>query len=244
MRRLVLACFAMFCSPAMAEDLVVLRSSIGPIQVGQIVDGSAVMELPAGGQVTLMTAQGKVVSLNGPYHGTPSPQAAASSDRNLLSALSGLASRGGVETSALGAYRNPPLGVFGANQVRLSKAGDINPFDKDTQCAVSGKTNILRIKFMPKGGGGTLAVDGGLAVTLSVKDGRALWPQSLPMVDAAEYVVVSDSAQAPGRFKLRVLASDDFSEGNLAAQLAAMGCDGQARTLLSGVIRAAKPVDE
>ncbi|CDL01172.1 conserved exported protein of unknown function [Magnetospirillum gryphiswaldense MSR-1 v2] len=243
MRRLVLACFAMFSSPVLAEDLVVLRSSLASIRVGQIVDGGAVLALPAGGQVTLMTAQGKAVSLNGPYQGIPSPQVAGNGDRNLLSALSGLASRGGVETSALGAYRNPPLGG-GANQARLSKAGDINPFDNDTQCAVSGKTNILRIKFMPKGGAATLAVDSGQAVTLDVKDGRALWPQAVPMTDTADYVVVSDSAQAPGRFKLRVLASDDFSEGNLGAQLAAMGCDGQARVLLSGVIRAAKPVGE
>lgn len=111
MRRLVLACFAMFSSPVLAEDLVVLRSSLASIRVGQIVDGGAVLALPAGGQVTLMTAQGKAVSLNGPYQGIPSPQVAGNGDRNLLSALSGLASRGGVETSALGAYRNPPLGA-------------------------------------------------------------------------------------------------------------------------------------
>lgn len=239
MRRMALACLLLIAAPAMAEEILVLRSNTPTLPVGRILDGKAVLELPQGIQLVLMTAQGRSINLTGPYKGSPAPDTVAGADPGVLKALSGLATRGGVEASALGAYRNPPLGAFGADRARLSKAGDINPFAPDNQCAIDGKVHALRIKHAPKGSTASLSGNNGQPAALALKDGRATWPDSVPMIDSATYTVNTETAeQTSGRFTLRVLAKDPANEGLLAAELARHGCDSQARTIVSGMIRA------
>ena len=70
--------------PAAAKvDMVVMEARGVKLQPGQVVDGSANLTLAEGQQVSLMTQDGKVVKLRGPYDKAPAPGEAATANVQL-----------------------------------------------------------------------------------------------------------------------------------------------------------------
>lgn len=73
-----------FPGPAAAKvDMVVMEARGVKLQPGQVVDGSANLTLAEGQQVSLMTQDGKVVKLRGPYDKAPAPGEAATANVQL-----------------------------------------------------------------------------------------------------------------------------------------------------------------
>ena len=73
--------------PAAAKiDMVVMEARGVKLQQGQVIDGSANLTLTDGQQVSLMTQDGKVVKLRGPFDKPPAP-AEASATANVQLAL-------------------------------------------------------------------------------------------------------------------------------------------------------------
>jgi len=71
-------------APAAAKvDMVVMEARGVKLQPGQVVDGSANLTLAEGQQVSLMTQDGKVVKLRGPYDKAPAPGEAATANVQL-----------------------------------------------------------------------------------------------------------------------------------------------------------------
>ena len=63
--------------PASAADLVVVASSAPDLAPGTVVKSEAVLKVPAGASVTLISGTGKTVTLKGPHSGPPGGAAAA-----------------------------------------------------------------------------------------------------------------------------------------------------------------------
>ena len=86
-RLFVLACLSLAALPAAAKvDMVVMEARGVKLQQGQIIDGSANLNLADGQQVSLMMQDGKVVKLRGPSDKPPAP-AEASGAANVQLAL-------------------------------------------------------------------------------------------------------------------------------------------------------------
>lgn len=88
-----------FGSAAQAADVVVMDSSVASIAAGSIVPDSASVDIPAGGAVVLIMADGETRSVIGPYSG---PIGAAQSSGDALAQ-----SNAGSDTKVLGAVRAP-----------------------------------------------------------------------------------------------------------------------------------------
>lgn len=91
-----------FGSYALAGDVVVLDSSVSSIPPGGMFDEAHVVSVPAGGQLTLITADGQTRVLSGPYDGAIGSETQA--EGVSMTALT--ASREG-DTKVLGAVRAP-----------------------------------------------------------------------------------------------------------------------------------------
>lgn len=82
----VLALMAIALPAAAKIDMVVMEARGVKLQQGQVIDGSANLTLTDGQQVSLMTQDGKVVKLRGPFDKPPAP-AEASATANVQLAL-------------------------------------------------------------------------------------------------------------------------------------------------------------
>ncbi len=56
---------------AEAVELVVIRSTAPGLEPGQVVDGNKKLKLPAGVKLTLISQDGKPLTLEGPFSGIP-----------------------------------------------------------------------------------------------------------------------------------------------------------------------------
>jgi hypothetical protein len=97
--------------------LVVQAAGSGTPAVGQSLASGASLTLPAGASVTLVSPDGHVLTLSGPYSGKPEqgetrPDASASG----VSALSRMLTPRAAETNALGVIRGA-----------APQAGELNP---------------------------------------------------------------------------------------------------------------------
>jgi len=87
---------------SLAGDVVVLDSTVASVPAGGMFDENFEVSVPAGGQLTLITADGQTRVLSGPYNGAIGSEQDASGVS--LTALT--ASRDG-DTKVLGAVRAP-----------------------------------------------------------------------------------------------------------------------------------------
>ncbi|MBI3113091.1 MAG: hypothetical protein HYZ04_01085, partial [Rhodospirillales bacterium] len=98
----VLAAIAL---PASAADLVVVASSAPGVAPGSVVKSDAVLKIPAGASVTLISGTGKTVTLKGPHSGPPGAGGDGAGSPDLIASLSGLLTGSERETGALGTMR-------------------------------------------------------------------------------------------------------------------------------------------
>ncbi|MBF0357923.1 MAG: hypothetical protein HQL70_04895 [Magnetococcales bacterium] len=100
-----LAAAMLVSAPTFAADLVVFSSTGLNLAPGQSIDGSKVLKLGDGQKVTLVTANGTILNLAGPYAQVPSAQKAGDEGR-LSAALNGMMKLNQHSTSALGVMRD------------------------------------------------------------------------------------------------------------------------------------------
>lgn len=223
-----------------AKDLVVLKSNTDSIRAGQVLDGNALLNLDAGTRVSLMTEDGQPLDLQGPYRGKPSPGKKAKGGGEVVAALSGLVTRGGLENKSLGTFRVPP-GEPGVPAVRPGPgADDIDPVAGEPQCARSGRLPSLWIRQQPDGASAVLHAPTGNSAAIAVVEARAAWPAGITLTDGATYRLSLASpvdGAAEASFTVRLIAAGQGADSLAAAAMAALHCDRQARSLLSSVVR-------
>lgn len=242
MRRVLVCLGAMIAVTASADarELVVLKSNSDTIRAGQVLDGNALLALDAGIRLTLMSEDGQPLSLQGPYRGKPAPGKGAKGGGDVVAALSGLVARGGIETKSLGTFR-ALSDEAGSPAARPGPgADDIDPMASEPQCARTGRALSLWVRQQPDDASAVVLAPTGISAATAIRDARAAWPEKVPLADGATYrlslaVPVDGSAEAS--FTLRLVSAGPMPDSLVAAAMAAVGCDRQARSLLSSVIR-------
>ncbi len=110
---------------AEAVELVVIRSTAPGLEPGQVVDGNKKLKLPTGVKLTLVSQDGKPLTLEGPFSGFP--RTGKSRGRNLIQALARLITRKSKDISSLAGGRAATSpGAMASNPwaIRISRSGD------------------------------------------------------------------------------------------------------------------------
>lgn len=224
--------------PAMAAEVVVVRSTAAELPTGKVLDGDAPLTLAADTRVTLVTEAGKSVTLEGPFSGPPAPGGGSGGKDKVSQALSGLIARGDVETRKLGTFRNVPI----ANAVDAPPAGaavgGINLLEGGNQCVIIDNPPSLRVDGVASGTFLSIASGKKKPVVVPLDPAGTPWPQGLKIVDGASYdMELSQPVNGVQKVSVRLhlIPAGLPSDAHQAASLADKMCDRQAREVLSSL---------
>ncbi len=230
-------------TPAQA-DAVVLTSSAPNLDPGDSLDDAAVIEVPAGASVTLITRRGKTVTLAGPYTG-PADQAGATGQpgrsdetaEDAASVIRRLLVRSPDDLSSLGAGRAVGDTVAGT----LPAEPDAGPRDIDVD-----RDGVHCVD--PADPPGFRRLDGALARSVPIVGAdantridfasdqtSAPWPPALALDDGLVYRVPDDAddPSGPASLILRVVDRAGREEVDWILALARAGCGAQAARALA-----------
>ncbi len=216
---------------AMAGQLVVVESTAPALEPGEMIDGAKSLSIDAGASVTLISEDGKLMTLNGPYAGVPAAGGGGGGGGGgLLASLSKL-----VEGEGGGGS----LGVMRA--VKAGEAPDpwvIDVLRSGSHCVRADKTPVL---WQPSASKGT---------TLSVKPlpkGKRIkvdwpagmdgidWPGNLALADGGRYMVKMTGRMTATKLVVHLVPADLPSDVHRVAWMADKGCTGQAKALLASL---------
>lgn len=218
---------------AEAAQVVVIdaRGSIlKTIAIGSVIDDST-LDIPEHDQLTIMTASGDTIQVNGPHKGPVS--ATGGGDPGMLQKLSEVLQE---KQGAFGTTREIEFQATPGE--RKSDPWAIDADFSGTACVFAGRPAQL---FLPKSAGATSVTikdeksGASAAISWPSDSVEAPWPAALPAVDGDSYTVSFGTSHRTITLKKVAAAS---SEGQGALLAAGAGCNGQARDLTKAV----KPV--
>lgn len=215
---------------AAANQFVVVASTEAAWKPGQIVPAGTTFDLPAGGKVTLVGADGSQVHIRGPYRGAPAVITGAAGSGQMLQQLAQLVSRDRTETSALGATRTADL-----IQVPGRDPLSIDVTRSGPQCIAAGKLPMLWRAASSRPASGTLVragTDQLGAVQWATGNHSATWPQGVAAIGGARYVIRLRDRPQPTEIELKLVPGNLPSVGHKALWMNEQGCVEQARLLL------------
>ena len=94
---------------AQAAELVVFETHDTSLRSGQLIDGNDLIQLEAGQKITLISMDGKLLTLTGPFNGAAAPRLKQGGG-GVLDALQGLTSERDKDRTVLGVARKPGFG--------------------------------------------------------------------------------------------------------------------------------------
>jgi len=217
-----------------AAEMVVIASTAAEITGGQVIQDGATLDVPAGASVTLISAAGMPLTIDGPFSGVPGGKAGGGGgggDTSLVSSLSGLLSSTGEKTAALGVMRagatKDPEDPWTVNTERSGK-----------QCVRGGVPAVL------------WRADAKKAATLKIKNRKSrekaeadwpsgaeklTWPEGSSVSDGAQYIIRKKGDKTAKKITLFVVPSDLPSDAHKAIWMAENGCTMQAKLLLNTI---------
>jgi len=227
-----MAAMAASAVSAAAAELVVIASSASDIVPGSIVKSDAVLNIPAGASVTLVSGAGKTLTLKGPYAAAPGTGGDGAGSPDLIASLSGLLSGGGRETAALGTMRamapsTPPTDPW---VIDAGQSGD--------HCvAAAGPATLWRGQPAHARVVSIIDVKANTQIDAGWPAGAATmtWPSSDAPADGGRYLVRMKGATTAAKMTLHRLPAQLPTDAHRAAWMADKGCRAQARRLLSGL---------
>jgi hypothetical protein len=229
--------------PAAAEDFVVIESTTPQLAVGSMIAGGQAIALPANSRAVLAGDTGRTVSLAGPFSGPVAQgSAAGAGNGQLLTALAGLVRKKEADTSAVGAVRAADVAWRQEAATSLADVVAIDTGDGGEVCLYDpAKAELIRGPGETASRVNILNATSGAAATLDWGGARRLpWPQELPLEDGESYVFEQPGKPTAAVATVHVLPNEVPNDIARIAQLADVGCDGQARLLLAVVAKMAK----
>lgn len=220
-KRIAFALGIIALAGAARAELVVLKSDADGLVPGQVVADDAVLSLGAGTMVTLMSAGGEIVTLEGPHDGPVSLEPGDIGATQLVSELL-QGRRGG--TSVLGAIRGDPAGNGAA----------LDPLRDQVYCVVGG--NEPAIALPPRSYERVLKLDGPKSAEIPwpPSQAEAAWPTGLPIAEGSTYRVSLEGVEI-GAVELRAVQPANATPGAAIAALAKRGCERQAIAVIDGL---------
>ncbi|HEX5047799.1 MAG TPA: hypothetical protein VFX89_11815 [Gammaproteobacteria bacterium] len=214
-----------------AADVVVLESTVARLPPGNIMGDSARIELAAGEALVVVTEDGRIVRLEGPYAG---PAAGAAPDASAVrKAIERLVTADEPRVGGVGAVRG----------IDWSDAADTRPQPwfihaeiDGQQCALRGRPlELWREEASRSVSAEVAAAGGGAAETVRWDEGshRTAWPERLEPSDGGVYLIRFEAVERSTAIRLLWLPAT-VADSSLAATawLAASDCTAQARLLL------------
>ncbi len=223
----VLALLAATSSAARAGELVVIASTDSEIGIGSVIDGGRAIQLAEGHSVTLVSADGRTLKLEGPYLGRPDPAPATggTGGSDLLDALSDIVKPTETDVSTAGIMRSS---LYAPRQPWVIDSGQ-----SGAHCVLPGRPILL---WRP------IAI-GSVAASLKAPDGQAgvtwqdgsyttPWPAELPLTDGATYQLEFTFTGKSQRLSIHQVPGELDSDVSRAVWMHEKGCTVQARALL------------
>jgi hypothetical protein len=215
---------------ANAGELVVIDSNAPGLTPGEVLDGSRPLELAPGTAITVVTGDGRVKSIEGPFSGVPfAGEESAPGGSALIRSLSRLIGGKTPETRELGTMRGErPVGRPDAWSIDIIRSG--------AHC-VSDRTGVLL--WRPSGvTTETLTIrrqPWGEKVSVDWPAGAnsLIWPKALPLENGGEYLVRLSSRISGTKLVVYVVPAKLPTNAHLAAWMADLGCNEQALALIS-----------
>ncbi|HXQ50348.1 MAG TPA: hypothetical protein VN802_04580 [Stellaceae bacterium] len=230
--------------PAVAEDYVVIESSMQSLAVGATLSSGAKLDVPQQQRVVLMAASGQVVAVNGPFQGPPPapgsgpPQGAGGDVLKIVPTLLGKSDERqtpGV-ARALDWHSDAIKTVDEALAVDVSDGGDKCIYDPGHVAVIHNpdKPGTMKVQSMTDGAEAALKWDRGAL--------RQPWPSTLPLKDGDMFSFERAGEEQASVATIHLLPPPPSGAGDVqrALQMARAGCDGQARLLLAVIAKAAK----
>lgn len=216
-------------APDAAVFLVVSSTAEG-LKKGDAIQGGQVLFLPAGTRLVLLDGGGKVLTLRGPYSGTPSGGPIDNKGIFGTGALGKLfgavREQGAAPNRGLGAFRSIGAGL-GQAESPSGISVNISSAESATYCVPKGQNPVLFASAPDAGKLTVKAVAGGASAALTwPKTGNLPWPAGVPIKDGASYQLI-DNNGATQTVKLHVV-DDAPQSGQRALWLAERGCLRQA----------------
>jgi len=218
--------------PAAAADLVVVASTAPGVVPGSIVKSDAVLNIPAGATVTLISGAGQMVTLEGPRSGAPGTGGGSAGSPDLIASLSGLLKGSERETGALGTMRAmaPPAPPTDPWVIDVGQSGDHCVAAAAPAMLWRGSSSHARVVSL-----------------VDLKDNRQIdadwpagattlaWPAQLPLSDGGRYLVRMKGAATGTRLTVHRVPANLPTDAHQAAWMADKGCRPQARRLLAAI---------
>ncbi len=211
-------------SAARAGELVVIASTDAEIEIGSVLDGSRAIQLAEGNSVTLVSADGRTLRLQGPYLGRPDP-VPATGESGLLEALSDIVKPAQKDVSTAGIMRSS---LYAPKQPWVIDSGQ-----SGAHCVLPGRPVLL---WRPIAIGAASVVlkapDGAATVTWQDGSYTAPWPAALALIDGATYQLESTFTGKSQRLSIHQVPGELDSDVSRAVWMHEQGCTAQARALL------------
>lgn len=240
MRRFMLALlFGLLApQPALAQNLVVLESTLPNYALGTEVSADAALNLPDKSRLVLVTEDGRSVVLAGPYQGNAKSKLGAGGGGNkaFSTALASLVRSAQEETSSVGAVRAAGIGTHDeALMVNLSESGDYCVADP-------AKLMMTRYKHEtgPKLSITVVADSSEVQIAWPSGTDRTAWPAAAKFDDGAKFIVSQDGKDSRTLITLVKVSGSYPTLAHEAVEMANAGCAEQARMLLALMRRQAK----
>jgi hypothetical protein len=230
---------------ARAEDFIVIESSVASVPAGTTVTPATQLQVPANARVVLAAPSGQVLTINGPFAGTPPASgggAAAGGSGEMLRTLSALLGNAD-QRQALGVVRATDVSWRQASVKSLDDVFAIDTTDGGDACVYDPAQTML-VHNPSRSGQMTIEpMTGGSKVSIEWPEHTAHlpWPAALQLGDGDAFVFQQVGEDAAAIVTVHVLSAKDSAGGlDRAAQMAQAGCRDQARLLLGFLAKSAK----
>jgi hypothetical protein len=215
-----------------AAQWVVIDSTAPGFEVGQILDDSRPLDVPAGASLTVIGEDGTVTAIAGPFSGVPGGKASTGAS-GLMEALSRLVRGEGASAASLATMRQAgPIEPPDPWAIDITRSGDHCVRAEGAPAlwrASAGDASTLTIRAFPTGPRSKTEWPAG-ADTVA-------WPGDVPIADGADFMVRLNGRPTAARITLRVAPTSLPSEAHYAAWMAEAGCRQQAQALLAGLAK-------
>lgn len=210
---------------APAAPLIVIESDVEALQPGDVIDGTATLNLPAESALLLVTPKGEAIKLIGPYKGQP--DSSPSRDENLFEKLRGILRPEGETSFGMAVFRSVPGKTPSPWAANVTRSGDY--------CVrIDIPPTLRRAKSGPKTTLTLELISTGEKVTQDWPASAAtlVWPTELLLKDGESYFTQMGHAISATELTLHLIPAALKTDAHRAAWMGEQGCSRQARQVL------------
>ena len=213
---------------ALAAPLIVIESDVDSLEPGDVIDGATVLYIPVNSKLILVTPQGGVIKLLGPYEGQP--DSSQTTDESLFERLRKILRPEGGTSLGLAVFRSVPGKVSAPWAANVTRSG--NYCVRTDQHA-----SLRRTKSAQKTTLTIERISTGEKVSRAWAAGEATlpWPTEIPLKDGEGYYAQLGHAIGATELTLHLIPTRLKTDPHRAAWMAENGCMGQARQVLQSM---------